>query len=135
MANVHLSAMEQGDSLVFLHKVQPGPASQSYGLQVARLAGLPQPVIDQARIRLQQLETASSEAASVEQAPGASQTRAAHKNSAPVAQQDLFAGESSALLSALDGVSPDNLTPREALAFLYQLKELSCQAQESGCVA
>ena len=92
MANVHLSAMEQGDSLVFLHKVQPGPASQSYGLQVARLAGLPQPVIDQARIRLQQLETASSEAASVEQASGASQTRAAHKNSAPVAQQDLFAG-------------------------------------------
>ena len=134
MANVHLSAMEQGDSLVFLHKVQPGPASQSYGLQVARLAGLPQPVIDQARVRLQQLEAASSEAASGAQAPEVPPARAVRKTSAPVAQQDLFAGESSALLSAIEGISPDNLTPREALAFLYKLKELSCQEQESGCV-
>ncbi|MDC6625614.1 DNA mismatch repair protein MutS, partial [Leclercia adecarboxylata] len=60
-ANVHLSAVEHGDGIVFLHAVQEGPASQSYGLQVAQLAGVPQPVIRAARKRLAWLEQHSAD--------------------------------------------------------------------------
>ncbi len=58
VANVHLDATEHGDELVFLHSVKPGPASRSYGLQVAQLAGVPREVIASARRYLQQLEGA-----------------------------------------------------------------------------
>ena len=56
VVNVHLDATEHGDNIIFLHRVKEGPASQSYGLQVAKLAGIPQPVIVQAKSKLQQLE-------------------------------------------------------------------------------
>ena len=67
IANVHLDATEHGDSIVFLHSVKPGPANQSYGLQVAQLAGVPRPVISRARRRLQELEEAAVEQASTNQ--------------------------------------------------------------------
>jgi DNA mismatch repair protein MutS len=116
-ANVHLSAVEHKDSIVFLHAVQAGPASQSYGLQVAQLAGVPQAVIKAARKHLARLESQALE-------------------STP--QRDLFAlpcvepepDEApppipSALLAALAELDPDALTPRQALEQLYQLKRLS----------
>jgi DNA mismatch repair protein MutS len=110
-ANVHLDAVEHKDSIVFLHAVEEGPASQSYGLQVAQLAGVPKAVIQRARRILQQLEEASR---------------------AGGAQADLFARPApeepepaaDALRDALAQVNPDELSPREALELLYRLKRL-----------
>ncbi|WP_227869634.1 DNA mismatch repair protein MutS [Undibacterium parvum] len=116
--NVHLSAIEHKENIVFLHAVQAGPASQSYGLQVAQLAGIPQPVIRSARKHLADLE-----AHSLQSTP----------------QFDLFSGNNvvpeiedlpitpaeSPLLLAIDAIDPDSLSPREALEALYQLKSLA----------
>jgi len=111
VANVHLDAVEHKDSIVFLHAVEEGPASQSYGLQVAALAGVPKPVIRQAKRYLQLLEEASL---------------------ARGDQRDLFLGEKPAaeepapdpLREALGQANPDELSPREALELLYRLKRL-----------
>ena len=111
VANVHLDAVEHKDSIVFLHAVAEGPASQSYGLQVAALAGVPKAVIRQARRYLQVLEDASV---------------------ARGAQDDLFTGakeeepapEADHLRDELAKVNPDDLSPREALELLYRLKKL-----------
>ncbi len=109
--NVHVSAAESGRDIVFLHAIEPGPASKSYGIQVARLAGMPAAVVNHARHTLEALETKASEA---------------H------AQVDLFAAPpeiespiASAVEAALEGINPDALSPREALDALYQLKKLS----------
>ena len=110
-ANVHLDAVEHKDSIVFLHAVEEGPASQSYGLQVAQLAGVPKAVIQRARRILQQLEEAS-------RAGGAQAdlfARPAAHEAEPVAD---------ALRDALAQVNPDELSPREALELLYRLKKL-----------
>ncbi|MDD2769688.1 MAG: DNA mismatch repair protein MutS, partial [Methylococcus sp.] len=107
--NVHLDAVEHGDKVVFLHAVQNGPASQSYGLQVAALAGVPRTVIDEARRKLEQLER---------------QARSAHQQSAPVTQFDLFlAPEPHPVLVRLEALDPDSLSPREALSLLFELKQ------------
>ena len=112
--NVHLSAVEHQESIVFLHAVQDGPASQSYGLQVAQLAGIPTPVIRAARKHLAELEAQSA------------------RSSAPTPQFDLFAAPPAVaeapderLQLAVDALDPDALSPREALEALYQLKKLS----------
>jgi DNA mismatch repair protein MutS len=115
-ANVHLSAVEHKDSIVFLHAVQEGPASQSYGLQVAQLAGVPAAVIRAARKHLSALENQSSHGTD---------------------QFDLFAIENETsesastindpALTALHELDPDTLSPREALEALYHLKKLSHQ--------
>ena len=109
--NVHVSATESGRNIVFLHEIQSGPASKSYGVHVARLAGMPAAVLNQARQVLEALET------------HATQTRA---------QVDLFAAQpavetiaASALDSAVSGLNPDLLSPREALEALYHLKALA----------
>ncbi len=112
--NVHVSAVESGaHDIVFLHRIEPGPASRSYGIQVARLAGVPSAVVQHARHALAALEAHSQEA----------QT-----------QVDLFAPpppseapEPSAVDQALARLDPDTLTPREALEQLYNLKKLSLQ--------
>ena len=113
--NVHVSAAEtqpgtgSGD-IVFLHDIQPGPASRSYGVQVARLAGMPAALVRQARATLEALEA---------------QQKAAH------AQIDLFAvpadavaTEPSPIEAALAALNPDMLSPKEALDALYRLKNL-----------
>jgi DNA mismatch repair protein MutS len=107
---VHVSAAESGDGIVFLHQIEPGPASRSYGVQVARLAGMPAPLIRQARAALEALESSSS---------------------AQQAQVDLFAApppavavEPSALETAFDALDPDTLSPKDALDALYRLKKL-----------
>ena len=113
-ANVHLDAIEHGNSIVFLHAVEEGPASQSYGIQVAALAGIPGSVIRDAKRRLGALENR-------EVAMGS------HG-----AQADLFAAtidpaevEPHPALETLRDLDPDALSPREALEKLYQLKRLS----------
>jgi DNA mismatch repair protein MutS len=111
VANVHLDAVEHKDSVVFLHAVEEGPASQSYGLQVAGLAGVPKGVIRQARKYLQLLEESSVSRGG---------------------QNDLFVGTSTVeeepktdpVRDELGKINPDDLSPREALELLYRLKKL-----------
>jgi len=116
VANVHLDASEHNDDIVFLHRVQDGPASQSYGIQVARLAGLPSEVVDSARLELQRLESPSKAVNTV-----------APSSLAPAPQQsDLFsAAPDTRLFDALSELEPDDLSPRAALEALYNLKLLS----------
>jgi len=119
-ANVHLSAVEHKDTIVFLHAVQDGPASQSYGLQVAQLAGVPPAVIKAARKHLARLESQALDATpqlDLFALPSADADEEAPTPAAPAA--------SSALLDALDELDPDALTPREALERLYELKRLA----------
>ena len=112
IVNVHVEAVEYKDRIVFLHNVKEGPANQSYGLQVAALAGVPQAVIGAARRKLAELEQAAAQ----EQQQG-----------------DLFTTNSSVDDSArqphpcvdlLNSTDPDNLTPKAALALIYSLKKL-----------
>ncbi|WP_418119878.1 DNA mismatch repair protein MutS [Variovorax sp. 350MFTsu5.1] len=109
--NMHVSATEAGRDIVFLHEMQPGPASKSYGIQVARLAGMPAAVVNHARQALEALESQHA------------QTRA---------QVDLFAPPpvtetpmASAVESALAALDPDTMSPREALDALYALQKLN----------
>jgi len=111
-ANVHLDAVEHKDSIVFLHAVEEGPASQSYGLQVAQLAGVPKAVIRNAQRYLQILEEASL-------TRGGQSDLFVRASPKPAAES-----ETDALRDALASVNPDELSPREALELLYQLKRL-----------
>lgn len=115
VANVHLDAAEHQDRIVFLHHVLPGPASQSYGLAVAQLAGVPEPVIRRAREHLQRLEDTSLPHA----LPSAVHGRMQHE--VPL-QADLFASQPHPLLESIERVDPDNLTPRQALELIYAWK-------------
>lgn len=121
--NVHLSAVEHKDSIVFLHAVQDGPASQSYGLQVAQLAGVPPAVIKAARKHLARLEAQALDATpqlDLFAAPSA-EVEAEAEEAAPA----LVAPPDDGLRDALDAIDPDALTPREALERLYELKRLA----------
>jgi DNA mismatch repair protein MutS len=113
LANVHFDAIEHKDTVVFLHALEEGPASQSYGLAVAALAGVPKAVITKARRYLQKLEDESAGRGGQADlfAPGAG-TR-----SEPETQAD-------PLREALGQVNPDELAPRDALELLYRLKKL-----------
>ena len=116
-ANVHLDAIEHRGEVVFLHSVREGSASQSYGIEVAKLAGVPGSVLADARRRLADLET-----------------RHAHAGTSP--QMDLFHDlrdvdgatretktPTDAIARQLDELDPDSMSPRDALAALYELKE------------
>lgn len=110
--NVHLNATEYKDSIVFLHAVQDGPASQSYGIQVAKLAGIPADVITLARQELALLEAGSSGVISPPQQPEPSQT-------------ELFLPPvNPELQKRLESLSPDELSPKQALDLVYELKKL-----------
>ena len=111
VANIHLTATEHGDSIVFMHRIEAGPASQSYGLQVAQLAGVPNHVIKRAREKLISLEQRDVD--NTAQAP----------RTAPQ-QNDLFAAAPHPVVEALENVDMDGLTPREALSLLYQWRDL-----------
>jgi DNA mismatch repair protein MutS len=112
LANVHLAAIEHQHSIVFLHAVNEGAASQSYGLQVAALAGVPQGVIKTARKQLRALERQS-----------AAQNPQGDLFEAPL-PDPVEEPEEHPLLDALRKVEPDDLSPKEALEQLYQLKKL-----------
>ncbi len=117
IANVHLDAVEHGADVVFLHIVKDGPANQSYGVQVAKLAGVPEAVLALARTRLARLETGH-------------QRRDARQGDlfAPppdeVKEADEDAGNEAVLRERLREVDPDQLTPRAALDLVFDLKNL-----------
>lgn len=119
-ANVHLSAVEHGHGIVFLHAVNEGPASQSYGLQVAQLAGVPSPVIRAARKHLAHLEQQSVGHAT----PQLDLFAAPFVEDAP---DDIADAEtaSHSVLERLRGIDPNELKPREALDLIYELYELA----------
>ncbi|MBR7889077.1 DNA mismatch repair protein MutS [Marinomonas sp. A79] len=131
-ANVHLTATEYDDEIVFLHKVHEGPASQSYGLQVAQLAGVPRDVIGHAKQKLKELEVITGVEPTGESAPiqekkpaKASKGRSVKEaaNTYQPQQVDMFVqAEDSALKDALAQLDLDNMTPMEAITALYQLK-------------
>jgi DNA mismatch repair protein MutS len=113
--NLHVGAVESGHDIVFLHQIEPGPASRSYGVQVARLAGMPAGLVRQARATLEALEA---------------------KAQAGAVQVDLFApppaapaAEPSAVERALAQIEPDSLTPREALDALYRIKQIQNESK------
>jgi DNA mismatch repair protein MutS len=123
IANVHLDASEYKDGVVFLHSVRDGPANQSYGLQVARLAGIPAEVIAAARRELQALEQRAPATITSHDKPTPAESRSAQQRPQ---QADLFADNSARrLVDAVAAINPDQLTPRDALAQLYVLKELA----------
>jgi DNA mismatch repair protein MutS len=112
-ANVHFDAVEHRDGIVFLHAVAEGPANRSYGLQVAKLAGVPADAIRQARAYLARLDRFSAQ-------------RDAHGDLfAPDAPADPGSRQTSAALDRLALLEPDALSPREAQAVLYELKRLA----------
>ncbi|MDI5919719.1 DNA mismatch repair protein MutS [Halomonas sp. LR5S13] len=119
VANVHLTAAEHRDGIVFMHRVEDGPASQSYGLQVAQLAGVPQGVIARARQKLATLEQQEIDQGS--RLP--SVTAGDGERSAAPRQADLFASTPHPLVEQLGGLDPDELSPRQALELLYRWKE------------
>ncbi|WP_044407297.1 DNA mismatch repair protein MutS [Thiomicrospira microaerophila] len=119
--NIHLSAIEHQDKIVFLHQVQPGAASKSYGLQVASLAGVPKSVIQRAKAILHDLEQKADEHPNTK--PTAPSKELQVKQ--PEIQFDLFnSAEPHPILIELDKISPDELTAKQALDLLYQLKTL-----------
>lgn len=116
VANVHLDAVEHKDRIVFLHAVEEGPASQSYGLQVAQLAGVPGAVIRNARRKLADLESAASPQGDL------------FFGAPPPATVEATAPDARPLVARLATVDPDGLAPREALELLYELKRLAGDA-------
>jgi DNA mismatch repair protein MutS len=116
VSNVHLRAVEHKDKIIFLHSVQDGPASQSYGLQVAALAGIPAKVLRQARQHL----------ATLEQQQHADEPQLGLFDQAAFIESDdpEETVENEALREKLAEIDPDSLTPREALALLYKLKDM-----------
>ena len=112
--NVHLDAVEHGREIIFLYRVKNGPASQSYGLQVARLAGIPDDVIEDSRLKLSGLEDQY-----------VMNTR--NPADSPPVQASLFTPdrpEEQAVIARLREISVDDATPREALEILYTLRQL-----------
>ena len=113
--NVHLDATEHDDNIIFMHKVLPGPASKSYGLQVAKLAGVPHQVIDEARQKLNYLEQSEHK-----------QTSVTAKNTLleTPQQSDLFSHLAHPIEALLESHKADELTPRQALELIYQMQHL-----------
>jgi DNA mismatch repair protein MutS len=131
VVNVHLTATEHDDRIIFLHNVETGPASQSYGLQVAQLAGVPKVVIQQAKEKLQLLENESfDKPVSTVHTPAITKLTS-ESDSSPVMvlahspmQSDMFAQGPSEIEIAITELSVDDLTPRQALAEIYRLKSM-----------
>jgi len=118
IVNVHLDAMEHGDKIVFMHQVKEGHASQSYGIQVAALAGVPAEVIKMARGKLITLEKDNNSSAA---------------NNQPAQPVNTEKSETSKinnyLIQILNNINADDLSPREALDLIYQLKEQASNQQ------
>ncbi len=114
--NVHLDATEYNDSIIFMHSVQDGAASKSYGIQVAKLAGIPSPVLELARAELAMLETGAKSAVNL----GDNTIT----DSVPSQSELLLAPINSALQKRLDTMLPDELSPKQALDLIYELKKL-----------
>lgn len=117
VVNIHLDATEHNDNIVFLHNIQRGPANKSYGLQVAKLAGIPEAVIRGAKVQLERLERGKLSTV---------------RSTETVLQGELFgAAEPSRVEEFVDDLHPDELSPRQALEALYALKALALKAKTS----
>ena len=116
IANIHLDALEHNNTIAFMHAVQDGAASKSYGLAVAALAGVPQSVIKLAKQKLHQLEKLSAQNGDQQ----IQHLRALNQHQGELA----FEAEPDALREAIEQLDPDELSPKQALAFLYQLKKM-----------
>jgi DNA mismatch repair protein MutS len=115
--NVHLDATEHRQGIVFMHSVKPGPASKSYGLAVAKLAGIPREVLADARRYLSALETQARDTSGPQ---GSLELDSVTGSEVEAQQSDEFI----ALRAAMEALDPDSLTPRDALQKLYELKKL-----------
>jgi len=114
--NIHLDATEYKDSIVFLHSVQEGPANQSYGIQVAKLAGIPSDVISLARAELNKLESSSLNTTT---------SKTEQKDISSPSQKEMFINQlNPELEKKLGSISPDELSPKQALDLIYELKLL-----------
>jgi DNA mismatch repair protein MutS len=109
VVNVHLDAVEHGETIAFMHSVQEGAASKSYGLAVAALAGVPRDVIKRARQKLKELESLSNNAAT---------------SKIDGSQLTLLNDETPPAVEALETLDPDSLSPRQALEWIYRLKNM-----------
>jgi len=112
--NVHLDAVEHGDDIIFMHKVKQGAANQSYGLQVAKLAGIPKSAIKEARQKLEQLES--------ESLASDDHSQLGLFSSANVTNTETESGNP--VLEKLEMIEPDELSPKQALSLIYELKQL-----------
>jgi DNA mismatch repair protein MutS len=113
--NLHVGAVESGHDIVFLHQIEPGPASRSYGVQVARLAGMPAALIRQAQATLQALQAQAAQG----------QAQVDLFAAPPAAPEPAAQTQAEPLIQALAALEPDTLSPREALDALYRLKALT----------
>ena len=111
--NVHLDAVEHGEQLIFMHTVKDGSANRSFGLQVAALAGLPKPVLNNAKQVLARLESKANAPLNL------------HAEALEHPQQLGLFIQPNALQDAVQELNPDELTPKQALEALYRLKQLS----------
>jgi len=123
-ANVHFDAVEHGDGIVFMHAVADGPASRSYGVQVAKLAGVPAETIRRARGYLARLDKFNA-GGSPQQDLFASGPGVEAGDPSAAAAEAATGADDAALRAALDALDPDALTPRAALDALYELKRLA----------
>lgn len=123
--NMHLSALEQGRDIVFLHQIQPGPAGKSYGIAVAKLAGLPNRALKAAQKYLDELESQAADAQpQLDIFNLAPEGRGGSDTGTP-ADDDAGSRSDGILTETLNRLDPDKLTPLEALSELYRLKELT----------
>ncbi len=134
VSNVHLAATEHNDNIVFLHNIEEGAASQSYGIQVAKLAGIPDQVLIQAREQLRMLENgehpqvaSNNNKNTMTTTTGVieNNTAASTDTSGSPFQSDFFAAPNHPAVELLDNIDPDELTPRQAQELLYRLKSLA----------
>ncbi len=120
--NVHVGAVESGHDIVFLHQIEPGPASRSYGVQVARLAGMPGAVVRQARATLEALQAQAD----------THQLQVDLFAAPPVPTAPAGVDDTAGLRREIDALDPDTLSPREALDALYRLKRLASPTKEAA---
>jgi len=121
LENMHLDAVEHHDRIVFMHRVQPGPANQSYGIEVASLAGIPGPVVRDARRALQTLESQSAQSQTAHD--GQRQTDFFEYPAIPEAEPPVNTPHP--LCEEINRIDPDTLTPRQALDLIYHLKSIA----------
>lgn len=133
VVNIHLDAVEHGETIAFMHAVQEGAASKSYGLAVAALAGVPREVIARARQKLGELENTSVDMPAAHSGTDVPAITDPHSNTSTVcitkqtentAQLSLLSETEHPVITALAAINPDNLTAKQALDLLYKLKAL-----------
>lgn len=123
VSNVHLSATEHNDNIVFLHRIEEGAASQSYGLQVAKLAGIPHSVVMEAQQQLQLLESGQHPHSISHHVAHPTMAASSKQNTEKPQQNELFPSDPHPAIAIIESINPDDLTPRQALEIVFDLKK------------